>query len=165
MKYILTGFFTFLFCLGFAWAQVPPEVTPFAFLTEVMNAIKAFGGLDSMGKAALIITVLLSSLKVSLLRQYLWDKMGEFKVWAPIILGLAVGLLQQGSSLNLASAFVYISVGAGAVLFHELLDTVKAIPGIGPVWVAVIDFIKSALGGKSQPVVSLAATKEDHKVE
>jgi hypothetical protein len=137
----------------FAFAQdnVPQPVdTIEGFFSQTLTFIKQFGGLPWVLKIAGISAILISTLKVSAIRELTWDKLGNAKVWAAPVLGLVFGILSLGTSLNLASALAYISAGAGAIILHELLDSIKAIPGIGSIWVSIIDVIQSLLGGKKQ---------------
>lgn len=151
-----TPFKTFFLCLSmmlfavFAFAQdtVPaPAETIEGFFSQTLTFIKQFGGLPWVLKIAGISAILISTLKVSTIRELTWDKLGNAKVWAAPVLGLIFGVLSLGTNLTLASALAYISAGAGAIILHELLDSIKAIPGIGSIWVSIIDVIKSLLGG------------------
>lgn len=90
------------------------------------------------------IALVVSSLKVSFLRP-LWDKLGDFKIWAGPVLGLVAGFFSMGTSLTLEAALAYLTAGAGAIFMHEILDMVKKIPGIGAVWLQIIDVIKLLL--------------------
>lgn len=101
------------------------------------------------------IALIVSSFKVSFLRP-LWDKLGDFKIWAGPVLGLVAGFLTMGTSLTLEAAFAYITAGAGAIFMHEILDMVKKIPGIGSVWLTIIDIIKSLLRAPQAPIAMLA---------
>lgn len=133
-----------------AVAAVPTDDLPAGdFLSQVLAAIKQFGGLPTVGKIALIIALLISSMKVSVLNQLLWSKLGAAKVWVAPLLGLIAGILDLANSgqVTLASVFAYISAGAGAIILHELLDSVKKIPKLGELWVKVIEIVQRALKG------------------
>lgn len=119
------------------------------FLGSVLKAVKDFGGLSWVMRVALVITLLLSSMKVTVLNDLIWSKLGNFKAWAAPVLGLAAGIASLASQgqLTWAGALAWVSAGAGAIILHELLDTVKAIPGLGAVWIELIDVISSFLGG------------------
>lgn len=137
----------------FAFAQdtIPQPVdTVEGFFSQTLTFIKQFGGLPWVLKIAGISAILISTLKVSAIRELTWDKLGNAKVWAAPVLGLIFGVLSLGTNLTFASALAYISAGAGAIILHELLDSIKAIPGIGSIWVSIIDVIQSLLGGKKQ---------------
>jgi hypothetical protein len=149
-KIISLAFTMMLFTvLVFAQDTIPAPVdTVEEFFSQVITLIKQFGGLPWVLKIAGIAAVLLSTLKVSAIREITWDKLGSAKAWAAPVLGLIFGVLSLGTSLTWASALAYISAGAGAIILHELLDSVKAIPGIGSVWLSIIGVIQSLLGGK-----------------
>lgn len=128
----------------FSVASSAQDVPVESFVQQVFDLIGSFGGLPWMAKIAGVITVIISSMKVSFIRP-LWDKLGEAKVWLAPILGLVAGVMGMGVDITWASAIAYVTAGAGAVIFHELLDTIKAIPGLGSMWVSVIDFISIIL--------------------
>lgn len=137
---------TFLFSYAFAQDVLAPQ----DFFAQVLEFIKSFGGLPQMAKIAGAILLILASFKVSFLNDLIWSKLGSFKVWAAPILGLAAGILGIGAGgqpITGAAIFAYVTAGAGAVILHELLDTIKAIPGIGQIWVTVINLIEGMLGG------------------
>ena len=131
---------------SFAYAQSDD----LAFLSQVLNYIDQFGGLKWMGQVAGGIAIIISSMKVSFLHK-LWDKVGSFKAYVAPVLGLIAGVLSLGvnpeQEISWAAVMAYVTAGAGALIVHELLDAVKAIPGLGKIWVSVIDFLKIILKG------------------
>ena len=125
-------------------------VLPADFFSQVLQAIKDFGGLSVLLKISAVITLIVSSMKVSYLNQLIWSRLGSLQVYLAPVLGLiggALGLGVGGVPVTAASVFAYVSAGAGAVFIHEILDTLKKIPGIGPVYVTIIDLISGALKG------------------
>lgn len=133
----------------FAQETVPlPVETVDGFFTQVLTFVKQFGGLPWVLKVAGIAAILISTLKVSVLRELIWEKLGNAKAWAAPLLGLIFGITSLGSDLTWASALAYMSAGAGAIILHELLDSVKTAPGIGSVWLSIIEVIQKILGGK-----------------
>lgn len=148
-KYTVLCVMTMLFAIAaFAQDTVPaPAETVEGFFAQTLTFIKQFGGLPWVLKIAGIASILISTLKISVLREFIWDKLGSAKVWAAPVLGLVFGIASLGTNLTLASALAYVSAGAGAIILHELLDSIKAIPGLGSVWVSIIDVLKSLLGG------------------
>lgn len=151
MKFIFTLLSVFLFSFLLFAQEVAQEIPPQEFLNQVLTAIKAFGGLSTVAKISTIILIIISSMKVSFLNQLLWSKLGEAKVWVAPLLGLVGGILDlglNGTPITLASVMAYVAAGAGAILLHELLDSLKAVPGIKDVYIKAIDFIKKILGGK-----------------
>lgn len=118
-------------------------------IQAVGDTIHAWGGLVWQLKIAALVMLLIASMKVTVMDKYVWDKLGAVQPFAAPILGLIVGFLSLAAShaLSLVGLLAYLSAGAGAILLHELLDGVKAWPGIGPAYVAAISAIEGALGG------------------
>lgn len=123
------------------------------FLSDVMNVIKSFqGGIGTAVKVSAIIALIISSMKVSFLSP-LWDKLGSAKVYVAPVLGLVAGLLGflGPAQITWASLIAYIMTGGGAVFLHEILDSIKSIPGLGGWYLTVISIIEGALGGAKSP--------------
>lgn len=124
-------------------------LSPKDFLSQVWDVVQSMGGLHWAMKVSAIIVLVIASLKVSFLNDLIWSKLGELKAWIAPVLGIVSGvllLLAQGQ-LSLPGVFAYFSAGVGALALHELLDTIKSVKGIGPVYVGLIDAIEKALGG------------------
>lgn len=119
-----------------------------AFLNQVFELIKGFGGMSWMLKFSAVLTLLIASMKVSFLSG-LWDKLGSFKALAAPMLALLAGTVSMvaAGGFSLQGLIAYLFAGAGAVALHELLDVIKAIPGLGGLWVTIIDFVSKLLGG------------------
>ncbi len=135
-------------------ASVSPSPSPVSsagadFLSQVVAVVKSWGGLSSLLKISAVIALLIASMKVSFLNSLIWAKLGGFQVYLAPVLGLIGGLLSIGVSgpVTIASVFLYASAGGGAVFLHEILDSIKAIPGLGAVYVSLINTIESDLGG------------------
>ena len=121
-------------------ADIPVD----AFFAQVLELVKEFGGMPWTLKIAAIIMLIVSSMKVSFFRP-LWDKIGNFKSIVAPFLGLFAGVISLGKDLSFAAAIAYMFSGAGAIVLHELLDSVKNFPGLGKIYVSVIDFIEKIL--------------------
>lgn len=119
------------------------------FVADAISAFKAFGGLSGMTKVALVILLIIASMKVSFLNS-VWAKLGKIQIWIAPALGLIAGAFLL-PSISLGGLFTYVSAGAGAVFLHEILDLVKLIPGLGTIYVSIINIVEGALGGGSQP--------------
>ncbi len=150
-KFALTSatLFTLLSFVTF-YAMAQDVTAPQDFLAQVLETIAKFGGLSIFVKVSVVITLIIASMKVSILNDLIWSKLGQFKAWVAPILGLVAGILGlfiDGHTPTPQSIFAYISAGAGAIILHELLDTIKAIPGIGSTYVMIINIIEGALGG------------------
>lgn len=126
-------------------------VAPADFFAQVMQFVHDFGGLSSLMKISGVIMLIIASMKVSGLNDLIWAKLGAAQAWVAPLLGLIGGILGLGQAgpITAASVFAWVSAGAGAVFLHEILDSVKAIPGIGQIYVTIINLIEGALGGPS----------------
>jgi hypothetical protein len=151
------------FCLsacGIAFAQevvapVPPVVPDLpvaSFLEQVFAAVKDFGGLSWGLKVIAVCTLLIASMKVSVLKP-LWDKLGAFKVLAAPVLALVMGVVSLSTGavdgkITGAALMAWAMAGGGAIILHQLLDAIKELPMVGPKYDAWIDLAKGFLGGK-----------------
>lgn len=140
-------------------APAPVVAAPVAndFLSQVIQVVKSWGGLATMLKISVIIALLIASMKVTILNKLVWSKLGAFKVYLAPVLGLIGGVLSLGvgGPVTLASVFAYMSAGAGAVFLHEILDSLKAIPGLGEIFVSAINAIEGALGGPASQAAAV----------
>ncbi len=130
-----------------------PSVDLNQFLSDVMATMQKLGGLPWSLKVASASLILVAAFKVSVLDDLLWKKLGGLQAFAAPTLALVSGLaimLAQGQ-LTLAGAGAYLISGAGAIALHELLDAMKMIPGLGPIYVSMITLIESKLGGNPVP--------------
>jgi hypothetical protein len=134
---------------GYAMAADTAVISPQDFLTMVLETIKGFGGVSWVVKVASVITLIVSSMKVSFLNELIWSKLGALQTWVAPLLGLVGGILALSVSgqLSLAGILAWLSAGTGAIALHELLDSVKSIPGLGAMYVGIIDMIEKLLGG------------------
>lgn len=124
------------------------------FIADVVQGVQAIGGMSGGLKVSLIILLIIASMKVSFLNNLIWSKLGSLQVWLAPALGLIAGLFML-PSLSLPGLFAYVSTGIGATYLHEILDLVKAIPGLGAMYVAAINWLESILGGPAaQPPTS-----------
>jgi hypothetical protein len=110
------------------------------------------GGLSWAAKIAAVITLVVSSMKVSFLRGLIWDRLPSFlpKVIVAPALSLVAGtlLMVSGSGFSWSGLGAYLFAGLGSVILHELLDGIKNLPGIGATVQMVIGVIQGLLGGK-----------------
>lgn len=153
--FMLTSFTALYTAAAFAQATVPANpipapVAPGDFFNQVLAFIQSWGGIPTILKVAGIITILVASMKVTYLNTLIWSKLGGAQVYVAPALGLIAGILgigNGGAAITAASIFAYVSAGAGAVFLHEILDSVKVIPGIGAIYVTIITIVEGALGG------------------
>jgi hypothetical protein len=134
-------------------AAPSPEIPVDDFLAELFRVIEGMGGAPGMVKISAIITLLLSSMKVSVLNKVVWQKLGPAKAWAAPSMGLAAGiagLVASGAPLTLPVLVAYFSAGSGAIVLHQLMDSLKQVPGIGGAYLRVIESASKWLGGDSE---------------
>jgi hypothetical protein len=112
----------------------------------VMNQM---GGAGAMLTISGVLTLLIASLKVSALNP-LWDKLGPARVLAGPLLALGAGVAglgANGAPVTLALVLAYVSAGAGSIILHQVLDALKAVPGLGPIYLGGIEVLERLLGG------------------
>jgi hypothetical protein len=112
----------------------------------VMNQM---GGAGTMLTISGVLTLLIASLKVSALSP-LWDKLGPARVLAAPVLALGAGIAglgANGAPVTLALVLAYVSAGAGSIILHQVLDALKAVPGVGGVFCSGIEVVERLLGG------------------
>ncbi len=116
------------------------------FFSQVFDLVKSFGGIPWTLKIAGVITILISTMKVSFIRPY-WDKLGWLKGFSGAILGLIAGALvmMSAGTVTLAGLAAYFFAGAGSVVVHQMLDSLKMAPFIGSGMLSVIEFISGLL--------------------
>lgn len=135
-------------CVGLLAFAETEVIGTLDFFIQIMQSLKDFGGLSSIVKSSIIITLIISSMKVSFLNSLIWSKLGGLKVFIAPLLGLIGGLLTlKSQAVSAADITVYLISGGGAVFLHELLDSVKEIKGIGPVYLNIINVLTAILRG------------------
>ena len=117
----------------------------------VWSLVSGWGGLNYTVKINAIMTILISSMKVSFLKPF-WDKIKDIKitykgvvqhinaqVYFVLLLHIGVGIITQGN-YSFTAILAYVFIGGGSVYFHELADGLKNIPIVGKVleWIETI---------------------------
>lgn len=115
---------------------------------QLWALIQAFPSLPAAGKISGIILLLISLIKSSLVAP-LWEKLGSWKVVIAPALGLVAGVLAI-HPLSFASLWQGLLGGVLAMGLHQLLDAIKVIPGIGPVYLKVIDVLETIFKAPDQ---------------
>lgn len=137
--------------------QAAPSLDVGQFSLLVMQVVMGVKGSVPVGlKIAGIVLLLISLTKVSFLRP-LWDKLGAAKAVLAPVLGLVVGFLifQASNPMTFAAVVGYLLSGGGAIMLHEILDAVKSLPMVGPVFKSVIEAIQKLLRApQAKPVVA-----------
>jgi hypothetical protein len=118
------------------------------FFASVLETLKGFGGLSFTAKVSAVLVLFVSSMKVTVLEVY-WAKLGKAKIWVSLGLAFVAGLVDAFVGVDKFSwsvVFAYVLAGAGAPILHQVLDSVKAIPGLGKVYVGIINVVIELLG-------------------
>ena len=131
------------------------ETTLPQFLSQVGTFIESCGGLSAWAIAAGSITLLIAAFKCSYFSP-LWEKLGNFKTYAPLLLALVAGIVQLKAEgkFSAAGVFSWLTVGAGAAILHDLLDGVKSIPGLSAIYKTIISLAQAALLKKSPDIIN-----------
>jgi hypothetical protein len=131
-----------------AVAAAPAPVVEVPITNIFQDALKAIGDWKALGwqaGIAGILTVLISTMKNSLLRGLIWDKLPTMaKLLVAPVLALLAFFLGLGK-LDGATILMAITTGAASVYIHQLLDAVKEIPGVGPKYQWLIDLLAKLL--------------------
>lgn len=114
--------------------------------------VKAFADFKALGwqaGLAALIMVLISSMKNTLLRQWIWSKIPEWaKMLVAPLLSLIAFALAMGKDFSGAAFWAAVTTGVAAVYMHELLDGLKSAPFIGEKWKWLVDAIGTLFGKK-----------------
>lgn len=98
-----------------------------------------------LGLAALI-TLLISSMKNSLLRGLIWDKVPNWlKMFVAPLLSIIAFALMMGKGFTSATLAAALTTGVGSQYLHEMLDALKTAPFVGDKWSWLVDAIGSML--------------------
>lgn len=147
LTYILTGTYQ----TPDGQTAVPVDVGDVGpFLLAMVKAIQDLGGLSIFMKVSVILSLLISSMKVSAVRPW-WDKLGAGKPWVAPGLALLAGVFGLGAGgavVTPAMVLTYVMAGGGAIAFHELISSLKSLPGVGPKFVQAVSILESVLGAK-----------------
>jgi len=143
-------YFFWLFVLVFPLIAYADDLIPVdVFLNQLLQSIAKFGGMGWGLKVAAIITLIVSSMKVSFLKP-IWDKLGWAKILiAPLLslVGALIAYFTGGVPFVFSDFMAYLFVGGGSIIMHELLDALKQMPWIGDSVKAVITLIENSFLG------------------
>lgn len=131
-----------------AAVAAPAAASPVAEpgISEIFQGlVKAFSDFKALGwqaGLAALIMVLISSMKNSLLRQWIWSKVPDWAkiLVAPLLSLIAFGLA-MGKDFSGAAFWAAITTGVAAVYMHELLDGLKKAPFVGEKWQWLVDVV------------------------
>lgn len=142
--------FAFLSMIMFATVAVAQAVEPAPsdLLGALLRALADWQSVGWQAGVAALLTILISTVKLSWAQVY-WNKLGYFKVFvAPVLSLVAVAI--AAPALDAKAMYVAITTGAGAVFLHQILDSVKKMPGLKKPISIVIDIVSKLLGKPSK---------------
>jgi hypothetical protein len=152
--WICAGMFFFAAYLAHAQEAAPmvaAEMSDADFLLQIVRVVQELGGAKWGASVTLGIVVIISTMKVSVLRRY-WDLIGSLKVLvAPslaLIAGLATLKLNPESRDMWPILAAWMIAGSGSIIVHQLLDAVKGLPFVGQKYDLMIEVIQGLLGGR-----------------
>ena len=138
-----------------------PEVPFGQWFSDIVQAFMQFdykalkGWPLAAGLIALVVRFVISSMKVSILRQWIWDKLPG---WAKYCIAPVLTLVIVLVSVQFPSPVTFMSVlkaigfglfsGAGAIALHSLLCYIESLPGINSVVKGIVGFLANLLGAK-----------------
>lgn len=134
-----------------------------AFLGSILQFVQSHGGLGMSLMIACVCLLAIASMKVTILDNLIWNKLGKLQILLPPALGIVVGLIlvHLNGPLTLAAVCTYAASGMGSVYLHELLDAAKVIPGLGAGYVSLISAVEGALGGTPSVASQPSAAASD----
>jgi hypothetical protein len=161
MLTLLTTFLLSMFGLFNANAEAAKlmvDPSDYSFFGQVFALIKSWGGLESSVRISMVITLIISSIKVSFFKKF-WDslvikvdgKTISLQILVVPVLSLIIGIYSQGK-ISFEAAIAYIIMGGGAVYLHEVMDFIKSLPIVNPIVKMIVEIVGYVLGGK-KPVI------------
>lgn len=147
--------FLFIIALFPLCAFAQEAVADISIMQLIQEAVANFGSLKGLEGQAMVlgcvslgIRVLLSSVKVSVLREKLWNKLSEnMKMLVAPVCGLLLAVLSI-QPLTLSAVLAGMLSGVAAIPLHHLLKTIEALPGINKTVQVVVGMAAKILGGK-----------------
>ena len=121
-------------------------------LASVMSLWQSFPTLPLAGKIAGVLAIVIGLVKSSALQPY-WAKLGPWQALVAPVLGVVTAILSI-QPLSWAGIWLGLSGGMLAVALSNVLNSVMAMPGVGPLWVSIIQIIERLLNAPAPaPVV------------
>ena len=154
--FILAFLMTGVYCLAQDGTMpTPPPNTEDVgeFLTYVFGLFGDWQGFITwQAKIIAGLYILIGLWKVSILKP-LWDKLGKFKALVAPVLSLIVTIvLATQGDVTFEVILIALTSGAGALALADILDFIKKLPGIGTIWVKIIEILEKLLGAEKVKV-------------
>jgi hypothetical protein len=119
-------------------------------LVQLLAWLQSLGAATSVEvKIAGLVTLLVGLTKSSFAAPYL-AKLGNFSVLVAPVLGVVLALLGL-PGISSATVLAGLHGGSLAIAVAALLEAVKSVPGVGGVYVSLINLVEKLLG--APPVV------------
>lgn len=109
-----------------------------AFISEILSTVGGWKGMPVEFILSGVLALIVSSLKVDLIRSLLWDRLGSYKVLLAPGLSL-LGALVVVQPFTWGTVWVALSTGAGAIALYEIVKALKTLPFISPAVSKVLD--------------------------
>jgi hypothetical protein len=134
-----------------------------ALLGQLISLIEGLGSMSPQAKIAAIVLFITAVWKSSFLQPY-YAALGNAANLVGPVLGLISGVLAI-QPLSWGAVWTGVYGGSLAVLVVALLEAVKSIPGIGSLYVSLINWVEGLLGSPApEPApVSLVAKWKNRK--
>jgi len=125
-----------------------------AFISEAIANFGSWNGLEGqalvLAIGAYIVRVLISTLKVSIFRKWVWDKLGEMsKMLVAPILGVLLAIVTL-PNLGWQTILAGLTAGALGIAIHHLLKVIEGLPGISSTVKLLVGLASKLLGGPKQ---------------
>lgn len=133
-------------------AVVPPEENLGFLFDQIMKAIGDWKAIGWQAGLAGLLTALIGTMKNSLLRAWLWDRIPHYaKVLVAPVVAIVVFALGMGKDFGWGAFFAALTTGVAAVYLHQLISALKEAPFVGEKLKAVLDFLAKILKKPEAP--------------
>lgn len=129
-----------------------PDVSNMDLLGMMLKLFSSWQSAGMLAGMSALVMLIIASLKNSMLRAMVWDKLKWGKVFVAPVMSIVLvfmGMMAKGMTIDGKAVLAALFVGGGAVALHEILDGLKQVPGIGGIWVNLIDMAGKLLGKPS----------------
>jgi hypothetical protein len=114
-----------------------------ALFSQLYAFITGFATMSTAAKISGIVLLIIAIMKSSFLAP-VWAKLGNLQVLVAPVLAIAVSMvaIQPFTWATFSQSLISGTVAIGV---HQLLDGIKTIPGLGSIYISVINFFESIL--------------------
>lgn len=148
------GLIMLLFVPIMAFAQevmIPEEDLGYIF-SQLLKAIGDWKAIGWQAGLAGMLTLLIGTMKNSLLRAYIWDKIPQpAKVLVAPLVAIIVFALGMGKDFSVGAFIAALTTGVASVYLHQLILALMQAPFVGEKVKAVLDFLAKLLKKPETP--------------